>query len=81
MEREGFYEAVSELLLELRPDLEPPGADTHLWAEGYLDSFAMIRVLVQLEELVGHELELGPDALPSFYTMGTMYDTYVAGRS
>ena len=77
MERQAFYEAVTGMLLDLRPDMERPKADTHLWADGYLDSFAMVQVLAQLEELVGHEIELGPDALPSFFTMERMYDTYV----
>jgi len=79
MERQAFYDAVTSLLLDLRPDMGRPNADTHLWADGYLDSFAMVTVLSRLEDLVGHEIELGPDALPSFFTMERMYETYVEG--
>ena len=78
MEREKFYEAFSRLLVELRPEYEKPSADAHLWADGYLDSFAMVQVLQWLEELVGQELELGADALPNFFTMERIYDIYVA---
>lgn len=77
MEREAFYDAVTNLLLELRPDMARPKPETHLWADGYLDSFAMVQVLAQLEEIIGREIELGPDALPSFFTLERMYDTYL----
>lgn len=78
MEREAFYEAFGSLLTELRPEYEKPSAGDHLWANGYLDSFAMVQVLQWLEELVGEELELGADALPNFFTMESIYDIYVA---
>ena len=81
MEREAFYEAFRRLLAELRPEYERPGADAHLWADGYLDSFAMVQVLQWLEELVGDEFELGADALPNFFTMERIYDNYVAGAA
>lgn len=78
MQREAFYDAFRALLKDLRPDYEPPPDDAHLWADGYLDSFAMVQVLDWLEGLVGTDLELDADALPTFYTMRRIYDTYVA---
>jgi acyl carrier protein len=77
--REGFYRRFGEYLLELKPNsgLPEPDPDVHLWEAGYLDSFAMLQVIDQLERLLGREISLGPAALPSFFTLKRIYETYV----
>lgn len=84
MERERFYTEFTEFILGLKPngsEQAVPLPTTHLWETGYLDSFAMLEVVVHLEGLVGCEIELGPDALPSFYTLERIYDTYFEERA
>jgi acyl carrier protein len=82
IDREQFYANFREFLLGLKPDrdLPPPSPDTHLWEAGYLDSFAMLQVVDHLEAMLGQEIALGPNALPSFFTLHRIYETYV-GRS
>jgi acyl carrier protein len=83
VEREEFYGQFAEFLRELKPDgsLPDPDPDTHLWESGYLDSFAMLEVVVHLEEITEGEITLGPDALPSFFTLRRIYDTYLTGAA
>jgi acyl carrier protein len=53
-------------------------ANTHLWERGYLDSFALLELVVWLEELTGRRVELGPDSLERFFTIGRIYEAYVS---
>lgn len=52
--------------------------NTHLWEAGYLDSFASLELVVWLEELTGRRVELGPDSLERFFTIGRIYEAYVS---
>ncbi|HSZ68902.1 MAG TPA: acyl carrier protein [Solirubrobacteraceae bacterium] len=80
MDSVEFFEKFKEFLVELDPglDLEQLTPDTHLWAEGYLDSFAMLNVVAFIEDETGHEVALDADALPAFFTVERMYLTYIA---
>lgn len=53
--------------------------NTHLWEAGYLDSFALLELVVWLEKLTGRRVELGPDSLETFFTIGRIYDAYLCG--
>jgi acyl carrier protein len=77
--REDFYARFGDFLLALKPDRErpAPAPDTHLWEAGYLDSFGMLQVIDHLEEMLGREIPLGPAALPNFFTLRRIYETYV----
>ena len=78
--REEFYASVTVLLRDLKPerDVPDPGPETHLWAEGYLDSLGMLELIYFLEEQLGGEIELAGDFLPTFFTLKSIYETYVA---
>ncbi|MFD3695142.1 hypothetical protein ACFWUZ_03140 [Streptomyces sp. NPDC058646] len=80
MQREEFYTRFSDTLRTLRAprELPVPGPADNLWDLGFLDSFAMVEVLIHLEELVGREIELTADSLRTFHTLERIYDTYVA---
>ncbi len=79
-DREEFYASVTVLLRELKPerDVPDPEPGTHLWAEGYLDSLGMLELIYFLEELLGREIELAGDFLPTFFTLRSIYETYVS---
>lgn len=51
--------------------------DTHLWAEGLLDSFGLLETIAFLEDLTGKRIELTADDLPNFFTVGAMYRAFV----
>lgn len=78
-DRDEFYASVTALLRDLKPEREAPDPepDTHLWAEGYLDSLGMLELIYFLEERLGREIELAGDFLPTFFTLRTIYETYV----
>ena len=80
MVEEDFYRDFRAMLREVQPvkELPAPDPDTHLWQAGYLDSLAMLEVVTRLEGLVGRQLPLTGDFLPTFFTMRTIFDTYVA---
>ena len=80
MEREEFYKRFTELLRELSPgvDLTDLRPDTHVWSDGYVDSMAMLDVIMFVEDLTGHELAVDGDFLPTFFTMELIYDRYIA---
>lgn len=80
MTDEEFYSKFIALLQEIRPmrGLEELRPDTHLWATGYLDSLAMLEVIFFLEEILGRELNLSGDFLPTFYTMRSIYERHVS---
>lgn len=79
MVEEDFYRSFRTVLQDVQPaDLPEPDPDTHLWQSGYLDSLAMLDVVARLEELVGRQVPLSGDFLPTFFTMRTIFDTYVA---
>jgi hypothetical protein len=82
MDRATFQTNFTTFLLTLKPDRElpPPAADTHLWEQGYLDSFSMLQVVDYLEQLTGEDIALGPDGLSTFFTVARIYDIYIAGR-
>lgn len=80
MDRDEFYRHFVVFLRDLntgreKPDPEP---DTHLWAEGYVDSLVLLEIIAHIEELIGDELALDQDFLPSFFTMRAIYDTHVS---
>jgi acyl carrier protein len=77
-DREEFYASVTALLRDLKPerDVPDPAPDTHLWAEGYLDSLGMLELIYFLEERLGGEIELSGDFLPTFFTLRSIYETY-----
>jgi len=79
MQRDEFYTRFAAVLRTLRAprELPVPEPRDNLWDLGYLDSFAMVEVLIQLEELIGREIELTADSLRSFHTLERIYDTYV----
>jgi acyl carrier protein len=62
-------------------NLPPPSPGTHLWESGYLDSFAIIKVVDYLEEVTGHEIPIEPGSLSSFFTLDRIYDAYVEGAA
>lgn len=80
MRREAFYQQFTHFLRELKPyrDAPAPAPDTHLWEAGYLDSFAMLRVIDHLEGMTGREIPIAPDRLATFFTLERIYDTYIA---
>jgi acyl carrier protein len=80
-DRQEFYRVFSEFLIKLPSghELPSPDPETHLWMAGYLDSLAMLEVVSFLEDLAGREIELRGDFLPNFFTMRSIYDSYVAG--
>ena len=82
MDREEFYDKFRALLRKLKPgrQVPDPAPDTHLWEGGYLDSFAMMEVILFLEEELQVSVALAPDTLPSFFTMARVYDTYLASQ-
>ncbi len=75
-----FFQKFKQFLAELDPDLQLDALtpDTHLWEAGYLDSFAMLNVVVFIEDEIGREVVLNTDALPSFFTVERMYRAYIA---
>lgn len=79
-DQEEFYASVTALLRDLKPerDVPDPEPDTHLWAEGYLDSLGMLELIYLLEERLGREIELAGDFLPTFFTLRGIYETYVS---
>lgn len=80
--RDQFYAELSALLRELKPgrDAPDPTADTHLWLEGYADSIVMLEIIYFLEERSGREMHLDGDFLPTFFTLRSIYDNYVASN-
>lgn len=78
--RERFYSDLTLLLRDLKPgrDLSGVTPETHLWAEGYLDSLGMLEVIYFLEDQLGCEIDLVGDFLPNFFTLKSIYDAYVA---
>lgn len=80
MPREKFYSDLTSLLHDLKPDRDLSGLtpETHLWADGYLDSLGMLEVIYFLEERLGCEIDLVGDFLPNFFTLESIYDAYVA---
>jgi acyl carrier protein len=78
-DREQFYESFTAFLQTLAPKrgLPPPAPDTHLWEAGYLNSFALMEVVVYLEEVTGREIPLGPNMLSTFFTVRRIYDAHV----
>jgi acyl carrier protein len=77
--REEFYAELTSLLHELRPgrSLPDPQPETHLWADGYVDSLGMLEIIYFLEDRLGCEIDLTGDFLPNFFTLKSIYDTYV----
>ena len=73
-----FVEKFRAFLAEFNPslDLEDLTPETHLWAEGYLDSFAMLNVVAFIEDETGREVALNPDTLPNFFTIERIYRAY-----
>lgn len=80
LKRKLFYAQLIGFLRDLKPgsSLPEPDPDTHLWEAGYLDSFAMLQVIDHLEAMLGREIPLGPAALPNFFTLNRIYETYFA---
>ncbi|HEX2051935.1 MAG TPA: hypothetical protein VHJ34_15060 [Actinomycetota bacterium] len=80
MDRDEFYRHFVAFLRDLNTgrDLPEPEPDTHLWAEGYVDSLVLLEIIAHIEDLIGDELALDQDFLPSFFTMRAIYDTHVA---
>lgn len=80
MPREKFYSDLTLLLHDLKPgpDLSGLTSDTHLWADGYLDSLGMLEVIYFLEKRLGCEIDLVGDFLPNFFALKSIYDAYVA---
>ena len=79
MRRHEFYDAFAPYLRNLASgrhttELQP---DTHLWAAGYLDSISVLDVLSFLETLTGREVVLEGEFLPTFFTMESIFETYV----
>lgn len=80
IDQETFFAEATAVMRELKPDapwadLRP---DSHLWAEGYLDSIGMLEVIYLLEEQLGRPIELLGDFLPNFFTLQAIYDAYAA---
>jgi acyl carrier protein len=80
MDSTEFFDKFKGFLAEFDPglELEVLTPETHLWAEGYLDSFAMLSVAAFIEDEIGRELALNPDTLSDFFTIERMYQAYVA---
>jgi acyl carrier protein len=80
IDREKFFAEATAVMRELKPDApwEDLRPDTHLWAEGYLDSVGMLEVIYFLEEQLGRPIELLGDFLPNFFTLQAIYDAYAA---
>ena len=80
MDRQDFYTKLSSFLLDLKPEraVAAPEPRTHLWTEGYLDSIGMFELLLFLEDMMGREIEIGPEMFGSFNSMEMIYDTHVA---
>jgi acyl carrier protein len=74
-----FFDKFKGFLAELDPglDLEGLTPETHLWENGYLDSFAMLNVVAFIEDETGREVALSPDTWPDFFTIARMYRAYV----
>lgn len=83
MSEQEFYEKFVALLKEIRPieGLDRLQPDTHLWATGHLDSLAVLEVIFFLEGLVGRELQLSGDFLPTFFTMRSIYENHLVQES
>jgi len=78
-DEDSFYREVGAFLAGHRPDLDGEiDPATQLWASGYLDSFGLIETISFLEELLGRQIEIGADDLPSFFTMKDMYLAFAA---
>ncbi|MEH0822388.1 MULTISPECIES: acyl carrier protein [unclassified Micromonospora] len=77
--QERFYADLTALLRELKPGevMPDPDPDTHLWANGYLDSVGLLEVIYFLEDRMGREIELIGDFLPHFFTLESIWRTYV----
>lgn len=75
-----FFQKFKLFLEGLDPALQLDALtpDTHLWETGYLDSFAMLNVVVFIEDETGREVLLNANALPSFFTVERMYRAYIA---
>lgn len=75
-----FFQKFKQFLTEFDPALQLDALtpETHLWEAGYLDSFAMLNVVVFIEDETGREVKLNADALPSFFTVERMYHAYIA---
>jgi acyl carrier protein len=80
MTDDEFYRQFASLLQEMAPgrDLSGLSPDTHLWLAGYVDSLAMLEIISFVEDLIGGEIPLDRDFLPNFFTMKTIYESYVA---
>lgn len=80
MARDEFYGELISLIRDLKPgrNVPDPEPETHLWANGYVDSLGMLEIIYFLEERLGAEIELSGDFLPTFFTLKSIYDTYVA---
>ena len=80
MNREQFYQSFTEFLREQRPghDFVALTPTTHLLDMAYLDSFMLVQVIVFLENISKREIKLTADAIPTFFTFETIYDTYLA---
>lgn len=80
IDRDAFFAEATAVMRELKPDapwehLQP---DSHLWADGFLDSIGMLEVIYFLEERLGRPIELLGDFLPNFFTLQAIYDAYAA---
>lgn len=72
MTESDFYTLMTQLLQEDNRDhLPPPGPDTDLWREGYLNSLGLLSLLVRLEE--DHGLFVPADGTVQFSTVRSLW--------
>ncbi|MFJ8495603.1 hypothetical protein ACIRBZ_45840 [Streptomyces sp. NPDC094038] len=79
MDPDEFYIAFRELIQRMKPHLDTTALtpDTHLWATGFVDSISLLEIVEFIEDLVGHEIELGGEFLQNFTTMRGIHESYL----
>jgi acyl carrier protein len=72
-----FYEEITRYFQQRFPDKELPSLNTNLWDEGLVDSFAMVELVIFLEDYLGCEIELAASNVRMFHTIQRIYDAFV----
>lgn len=81
MEKSQFYQLASEFLSTLNDGKKPLkiGEDENLLQAGYIDSLRMIELVLFVEKLSKKKIPLDKLDPRTFYTLGSLYETFFKG--
>lgn len=82
MDEKQFYESFLPFLDSINLDQEHGdiSPSTNLLEAGYIDSLKMVELIIYLEELLGEEIAIEEYHVRKFYSMGSIYQTFIEGK-